>query len=121
VRTGGTHIRRARSCQARDRSSHFPTLAQEIAQDTCDFCRVRAIVQFAEHLVTRGGGIHNQALQALIWWSYTICSSRTKEVDGQRTGFAVPEIRSPQALVRGTDERGGAVEAEPCLLVVRVK
>jgi len=53
-------------------------------------------------------------------WSYTIFSSRTKEGDGQRTCFAVPEIGSPQALVRGTDERGGAVEAEPSL-VVRVK
>jgi hypothetical protein len=53
-----------------------------------------------------------------MWWSYTICSSR-KEGDGQRTGLAVPENRSPQALARGIDERCGAVEADPSLLVVR--
>jgi len=92
---------------------------QVITQETCDFCQVRAIVLFVEHLITRGG-IHNWSLQALMWWSYTIFSLRTKEGDGQHTGFTVPNIRSPQALVRGTDERGGDVEAEPSL-VVRVK
>ncbi|KAH9996980.1 hypothetical protein BJV74DRAFT_275065 [Russula compacta] len=118
-----------------------------IASHTGDFGRVAAVVQHVEHLVLwetapirvqryehcvgeRGDNTVSRldTRSSLVFFCF-VFFGRERAEEGKkrwglsvrvgRTGFAVPQIGHPQIFMCGIDKRGGDLEAEPGLLVVR--